>query len=361
MSRPRGVDEELRKLFIGGLGRNVTEEGFVEYFAQWGQMSDSVIIKDSNGQSKGFGFVTYETVEQTDTCLAVKKGKGHKLGGKDIEVKRAIPRDMSEDPEQTQKNTRMFIGGLGQDLCEDQIKSYFEDNFSCAVEVVDLIKEKKDSVPQGQTPRLRGFGFITFEDCDIVDKLCIMKSHEIDGRTVTVRKAAPRGAQGSSSRDDIGYGGNNNDRRGPRNDGYNGGNQIRNQGGYGGNQGRNYSRNQRGGYNQRCYEGNQGGGYGGNQGGYDGNQGGYRGNKSCYGGNQGGGYGGNQGGGYGGNQGGGYGGNQGGGYGGNQGGGYGGNQGGGYGGNQGGGYGRQNNGGGPQRSNGGGRGGYRPY
>jgi len=116
MSRPRGVDEELRKLFIGGLGRSVTEEGFVEYFGQWGQMSDSVIIKDSNGQSKGFGFVTYETVEQTDTCLAVKKGKGHKLGGKDIEVKRAIPRDMSEDPEQTQKNTRMFIGGLGQVL-----------------------------------------------------------------------------------------------------------------------------------------------------------------------------------------------------------------------------------------------------
>jgi len=348
MSRPRGVDEELRKLFIGGLGRSVTEEGFVEYFAQWGQMSDSVIIKDGNGQSKGFGFVTYETVEQTDTCLAVKKEKGHKLGGKDIEVKRAIPRDMSEDPEQTQKNTRMFIGGLGQDLCEEQIKSYFEDNFSCVVEVVDLIREKKDSVPQGQTPRLRGFGFITFEDCDIVDKLCIMKSHEIDGRTVTVRKAAPRGAQGSSSRDDQGYGGNNNNNR---NDGYNSGNQRRNQGGYGGNHGGNYSRNQRGGYNQRCYEGNQGGGYGGNQGGgYNGNQG------SGYGGNQGGGYNGNQGGGYGGNQGGGYGGNQGGGYNGNQGGGYGGNQRGGHG------YGRQNNGGGPQRSNGGGnRGGYRPY
>ena len=59
MIPPTAKDE--RKLFVGGLPSDVTDEEFEAFFGQFGKLIDSVVMFDySTGRSRGFGFVTYE-------------------------------------------------------------------------------------------------------------------------------------------------------------------------------------------------------------------------------------------------------------------------------------------------------------
>merc|ERR1719265_2563470 len=165
--RPR--DDGTKKVFVGGLSRDTTDDSFHNYFSRFGEITDSIVMKDNEGRPKGFGFVTFSKDEETDDCIRAKS-EGHNIDGKSVEVKRAIPRDA--EPEQREKNSKMFIGGLSKSSNEDSIKQYFEENFSCSVDSVDLIYEKRDQVPAGETPKPRGFGFVTINDFDTVDKIC---------------------------------------------------------------------------------------------------------------------------------------------------------------------------------------------
>ena len=56
--------EQLRKLFIGGLSFETTDASLRSHFEQWGTLTDCVVTRDPNTKrSRGFGFVTYTTVE----------------------------------------------------------------------------------------------------------------------------------------------------------------------------------------------------------------------------------------------------------------------------------------------------------
>ena len=57
---------------------------------------------------------------------------------------------------------KLFIGGLRDNLSEDDLKVYFN-NYGTVVEAV-VMKEK-------ETNKSRGFGFVTFDDYDPVDKI----------------------------------------------------------------------------------------------------------------------------------------------------------------------------------------------
>ena len=111
-------------------------------------------MSNTTSSHRGFGFVTYATSEGADNCIRQKnEGEGHMVNGKSVEVKRAIPRDA--EPEQREKNTKMFVGGLNKSTTEETIKQYFEQSFNCTVDRVDLIYEKKDQCAPGQEPRPR--------------------------------------------------------------------------------------------------------------------------------------------------------------------------------------------------------------
>lgn len=42
--------EQFRKLFIGGLSYETSEEGLKAHFEQWGEVVDCVVMKDSDTQ-----------------------------------------------------------------------------------------------------------------------------------------------------------------------------------------------------------------------------------------------------------------------------------------------------------------------
>ncbi|XP_042589496.1 heterogeneous nuclear ribonucleoprotein A1a [Cyprinus carpio] len=295
--------EQLRKLFIGGLSFETTDESLRAHFEQWGTLTDCVVMRDPNTKrSRGFGFVTYSSVNEVDAAMDARP---HKVDGRAVEPKRAVSREDSSKPGAHSTVKKMFVGGIKEDTDEEHLREYFG-QFG-KIDEVNIMTEKNSD-------KRRGFAFITFDDHDAVDRIVIQKYHTVNGHNCEVRKALSREEMNRVSVN----------QRGGRGGGGGGG-------GGGGNFGRG------GGY---------GGGYGGGRGGYGGGDG-YNG----YGGN--GGYGGG-GPNYGGNRG--YGGGSGGG-----GGGYG-NQGGGYGGG-GGGYDNYNNGGGGNFGGGnfGGGGGYNDF
>ncbi|WMV23671.1 hypothetical protein MTR67_017056 [Solanum verrucosum] len=89
-----------RKIFVGGLASSVTESDFKKYFDQFGTITDVVVMYDHNTQRpRGFGFITYDSEEAVDNVLYKTF---HELNGKRVEVKRAVPKELSPGPTQSQ-------------------------------------------------------------------------------------------------------------------------------------------------------------------------------------------------------------------------------------------------------------------
>ncbi|KAM9785497.1 heterogeneous nuclear ribonucleoprotein A1-like [Neosynchiropus ocellatus] len=262
--------EQLRKLFIGGLSFETTDESLRAHFEHWGSLTDCVVMRDpSSKRSRGFGFVTYTSVKEVDEAMAARP---HKVDGRVVEPKRAVSREDSNRPGAHVNVKKIFVGGIKEDTEESHLRDYFE-KFG-KIEVVDIMTDRG-------TGKKRGFAFVTFDDHDTVDRIVIQKYHTINSHNCEVRKALTRQEMQNAGMG-MGMRGSNMNFSGGRNSGggrpYDSYDRGFNQGG-------------RGRYGDGPYNGNGGdGGYGGGPGGY--NNGGNRGYNQGY--NQGGGgYGGN--------------------------------------------------------------------
>ncbi|KAL8039424.1 hypothetical protein ABFX02_10G036300 [Erythranthe guttata] len=80
------------KLFISGLNRNTSDENLYKAFAPFGRLLEAKVIVDrGSGRSKGFAFVTYESVEEAEKA---REGMNAKyLDGWVIFVDPANPRE----------------------------------------------------------------------------------------------------------------------------------------------------------------------------------------------------------------------------------------------------------------------------
>ena len=88
--------EQLRKLFIGGLSFETTDDSLREHFEKWGTLTDCVVMRDpQTKRSRGFGFVTYSCVEEVDAAMCARP---HKVDGRVVEPKRAVSREDSVKP-----------------------------------------------------------------------------------------------------------------------------------------------------------------------------------------------------------------------------------------------------------------------
>ena len=85
-----------KKLFVGNLPFNATEDKLKEAFSSYGEVSEVVIIKNKfSGRSKGFGFVTMANDGDAEKAIAEMNGKDFE--GRAITVNEAKP--MEERPQ----------------------------------------------------------------------------------------------------------------------------------------------------------------------------------------------------------------------------------------------------------------------
>lgn len=247
-------DEEDRKLFVGGLPQECTQDDLKEYFGKFGELERVQLKMDpTTGRSRGFAFVLF-----TDpSSMEVAAGEEHSIKGKKSTVKKA---DV--------KPGKIYLGKIPESgVSEDDIRNYFSE-FGTVTEVIRPIDKMKNNEP-------KNFCFITFEKDRISKKMIMQGTANINGHRLMIKEVTP------NPRDPSQRGG-----RGGMRGGYGGawgGDQ-----GYGGYGGGAWGGDQSGGYGGGSWGGDQSGGYGG----YGQAAGGYGGGAGGYGGAAAGGYGG---------------------------------------------------------------------
>ncbi|KAI3759765.1 hypothetical protein L6452_07809 [Arctium lappa] len=173
------------KLFVGGIAWETSEESFSNYFSNYGQLTDSVIMMDKiSGRPRGFGFVTFANPADADKVLE----QDHVIDGRPVEVKRTVPREDMQVNRGVSRTKKIFVGGIPLTLTEDELREYFS-SYGDIIEHQIML----DHV----TGRSRGFGFVTFDSEEAVEKIFADgQLHELGGKQVEIKRAEPKRAGG---------------------------------------------------------------------------------------------------------------------------------------------------------------------
>ena len=79
-----------KKLFVGNISWGVSDDQLREAFEAFGDVEDSIILKDrETGRSRGFGFVTF--TEEADADSAIEAMHDKELDGRPLVVNEAKP------------------------------------------------------------------------------------------------------------------------------------------------------------------------------------------------------------------------------------------------------------------------------
>ena len=99
-----------KKLFVGGMSYETTENTLKETFSKAGTVESATIIIDKiSGRSKGFGFVEMSSEEEAKKAIEMFNGK--ELDGRNVTVNEARPMESRPRQGGFQRGDRDFGGG----------------------------------------------------------------------------------------------------------------------------------------------------------------------------------------------------------------------------------------------------------
>ncbi|NXD59940.1 ROA1 protein, partial [Corvus moneduloides] len=152
--------EQLRKLFIGGLSFETTDESLRSHFEQWGTLTDCVGGGGGTGTLRGHGGGGGTQMGCVQRGMGTLRGHwGH---GGVVEPKGAMSRDDSQRPGAHLTVKKIFVGGIKEDTEEHHLRDYFGQYGK--IEVIEIMTDRGSG-------KKRGFAFVTFDDHDSVDKI----------------------------------------------------------------------------------------------------------------------------------------------------------------------------------------------
>ncbi|KAH3335146.1 Protein phosphatase PP2A regulatory subunit B [Aspergillus fumigatus] len=178
-------DPALRKtgqgnVFIKNLDAAIDNKALHDTFAAFGNILSCKVAQDEFGNSKGYGFVHYETAEAANN--AIKHVNGMLLNDKKVFVGHHISKkDRQSKFEEMKANfTNVYIKNIDQEVTDEEFRKMFE-KFG---EITSA------TLSRDQEGKSRGFGFVNFSTHDsaqaAVDE---MNDKEIKGQKLYVGRA----------------------------------------------------------------------------------------------------------------------------------------------------------------------------
>lgn len=196
------------------------EQRLRDEFAQFGTVTDIFLpVERGTNRPRGFGFVTLSTRDAAEK--AISKMDQAQLDGRTIRVNESRPKGehVAAGPggsgsfnSSGKEEVKLYVGNLSFDTPEAEIRRMFEE-FGTVNDC--FMPTDRDS------GRVRGFAFVTMPAAEAENACNKVNGQEIDGRTLRVNEAQPRGGGGGGG--SVGGGG-----------GYGGGGGVGGGGGYGG-------------------------------------------------------------------------------------------------------------------------------
>ena len=108
------------KLFIGGLAPEVTQSEFDQYFSRYGNIEDSVVMREkATGKARGFGFVTFSSERSVESVI--RGYDNHSIRGQWIECKLAKPKEEGMKPPMSPVSTTASSSMLMSEIDSEEI------------------------------------------------------------------------------------------------------------------------------------------------------------------------------------------------------------------------------------------------
>ncbi|CCF59555.1 hypothetical protein KAFR_0H01450 [Kazachstania africana CBS 2517] len=194
---------DMKTLFVRSIPFDVTDEELGGFFSNFAPTKHAVVVKDVNKKSRGFGFVSFATEEDTKDALG--KARRSKLNGNVLRVDIAKRRDRNKKNGE-EKAISLPLDTIGDKEVEQSDDEEEDSQFKGKPKLIirnmpwscrDPNKLKKifgrfgnvveASIPRKRDGKLCGFAFVTMKkisNCRLA--LENTKDLKIDGRNVAV-------------------------------------------------------------------------------------------------------------------------------------------------------------------------------
>ncbi|KAL0017430.1 hypothetical protein SO802_004499 [Lithocarpus litseifolius] len=152
-------DPSIRKsgtanIFIKNLDKAIDHKALHDTFSSFGSILSCKVATDANGQSKGYGFVQFESEESAQN--AIDKLNGMLINDKQVYVGHFLRKQERDGAFNTTKFNNVFVKNLSEATTDEDLKNIFGE-FGAITSAV---------VMRDADGRSKCFGFVNFENAD---------------------------------------------------------------------------------------------------------------------------------------------------------------------------------------------------
>nr|WDD38965.1 polyadenylate-binding protein 2 [Fagopyrum tataricum] len=152
-------DPSVRKsgagnIFIKNLDKSIDHKALHDTFSSFGNILSCKIATDANGQSKGYGFVQFETEESAQN--AIDKLNGMLINDKQVYVGPFLRKQERDSTSTNSKFNNVYVKNLAEVTTEEDLKNIFGE-FGTTTSVV---------IMRDGDGKSKGFGFVNYESAD---------------------------------------------------------------------------------------------------------------------------------------------------------------------------------------------------
>lgn len=146
-------------IFIKNLEKGINNKNIYDTFSAFGNILSCKVAEDVNGNSKGYGYIHFDTEEAAN--LTIEKVNGMLLKDKKVFVGKFISRK-DRDNELSEKAklfTNVYVKNFGEDMDDDKLNSIFQ----------QYGKITSHKVMNNDDGKSKGFGFVAYETTEAAE------------------------------------------------------------------------------------------------------------------------------------------------------------------------------------------------